>query len=71
MPLAGTLPPPAHPWETQTWKIIVSTAVGFALSALAVLLRLLSRFLSRKQLDWSDWLIVAAFVCQCHVSLQC
>lgn len=59
---AAMLPLPENPYENKSWKVIVSTAVGFALATTGLFLRLLSRWLCHKRLEANDWLIIAAYV---------
>jgi len=43
-------------------KIIAVSAVLIAISTIAVILRFISRMVSKAGLWWDDWLIVAAMV---------
>ena len=56
------LPTPQDPYQDNSYKVVVSTAVGFALATTGVALRLVSRWLCRKQLELNDWLIICAYV---------
>lgn len=56
------LPNPANPYENDSYKVVVSTAVGFGIATAGLVLRLISRRLCRKRLEMNDWLIICAYV---------
>ncbi|KAI9717115.1 MAG: hypothetical protein M1828_007448 [Chrysothrix sp. TS-e1954] len=56
------LPASYYSKEDESYKVIISTAVGFALATLAICGRLVSRFLTRKRLEWNDYLILLAYI---------
>lgn len=45
-----------------SYKIILSTAWGFAIATTGIILRLVSRWLCRKRLETNDYLILAAYI---------
>lgn len=55
--------PNSFPIERRDQKSIIAVGVVFSiLAAVAVGMRLVSRRIIRRQLDWSDYLIIAACV---------
>lgn len=54
---------PYNPYENRSYKIVISTAVGFSLATSALILRLFCRWLCHKRLELNDFFIIAAYVC--------
>ncbi|KAI9653573.1 MAG: hypothetical protein M1831_005955 [Alyxoria varia] len=47
--------------ESQTWKIVVAIVIGFILATLGIALRLVSRWICKKNLELNDYLILVAY----------
>ena len=71
--LAATrlFPTPQPLYEERNTKVAVSTAIGFALATAGVVLRFTSRLLQRKRIDFSDYLIIAAYVSLLSTQRRC